>query len=303
MSTKHRFFAVALFLGLISVACAAQANMPARERQTSRSAATAPTRHVPLNDPASPASGTSSNPNCANGPCDFQQPHITIATPAPAPAPWSLQDRIKWLTVVLLVLIAYVGVWLANSTLNKIERQTRYAEIAAQAAADSAKAALTLAENQARAERPWILVTAEPTPGIVNSFTVVATNRGRTPARIVALTDSLAVVRDEAHLPTTPSFKGDNRALVEPILLLPGESASLKSFNRDEVKSVCENPEQVQRVEDWEEKVFLYGNVAYDDLSALDGGTHETGWCCWYIHGRQKSGMIMAGPTEYNRHT
>ncbi len=171
------------------------------------------------------------------------------------------------------------------------------------AAADTAKAALTLAENQARAERPWILVTAEPTPGVVNSFSVVATNRGRTPARIVALAEGISIVRDEAHLPATPILKGENRSLVEPILLLPGESASLKSFSRDEVKSVCENPEQVQRVEDWEEKVFLYGNVAYNDLSAPAGEAHETGWCCWYIHGRQKSGMIMAGPTEYNRHT
>ena len=303
MSNKHRFFAVALFLGLISAACAAQANMPAPATQTGKSAATAPTGPVPFNEAASPASGTSSNPNCANGPCDFQQPHITIATPAPAPAPWSLQDRIKWLTVVLLVLIAYVGVWIAIATLRKIERQTRYAETAAQAAADTAKAALTLAENLARAERPWILVTAEPTPGVVNSFSVVATNRGRTPARIVALADGLSVVRDEADLPATPIFKGENRPLVEPILLLPGESASLKSFSRDEVKSVCENPEQVQRVEDWEDKVFLYGNVAYSDLSAPGSDAHETGWCCWYIHGRQKSGMIMAGPTEYNRHT
>ncbi|MGC9224329.1 MAG: hypothetical protein ACP5E2_10410 [Terracidiphilus sp.] len=302
MLTKHRFFAVALFLGLIAVLCAAQANMPAPERQT-KSAATVPTGSLPLNNAASPASGASSNSNCASGPCDFQQPHITIATPAPAPAPWSLQDRIKWLTVVLLVLIAYVGVWLAIATLRKIERQTLYAEVTAQAAADAAKAALTLAENQARAERPWILVTAEATPGVVNSFSVVATNRGRTPARIVALADGLAVVHDEADLPATPIFKGDNRALVEPILLLPGESASLKSFSRDEVKSVCANPEQVQRVEDWEEKVFLYGNVAYKDLSAPSGEARETGWCCWYIHGRQKSGMIMAGPTEYNRHT
>ena len=298
MLTKHRFFAVALFLGLIAVLCAAQANMPAPERQTRKSAATAPTRHVPLK-----AAASSASPNCANGPCDYQQPHITIATPAPAPSPWPLQDRIKWLTVVLLVLIAYVGVWLAIATLRQIERQTGYAEATAQAAADAAKAALTLAENQARAERPWILVTAEATPGVVNSFSVVATNRGRTPARIVTLADGLAVVHEETDLPAAPIFKGDNRALVEPILLLPGESASLKSFSRDEVKSVCANPEQVQRVEDWEEKVFLYGNVAYNDLSAPGGVVHETGWCCWYIHGRQKSGMIMAGPTEYNRHT
>jgi hypothetical protein len=88
-----------------------------------------------------------------------------------------------------------------------------------------------------------------------------------------------------------------------PLILLPGESTTIKTFTRDEVKSVCENLVQVQRVEDWEEKIYLYGNVTYTDLVASGGAAHETGWCCWYIHGRQKSGMVMAGPPEYNRHT
>ena len=48
---------------------------------------------------------------------------------------------------------------------------------------------------------------------------------------------------------------------------------------------------------------YLYGKVAYTDLAASGDVAHETGWCCWYIHGRQKSGMIMAGPLEYNGHT
>ena len=201
------------------------------------------------------------------------------------------------------MLIAYVGVLLALSLLRKIERQTRYAEATALAAAEVAKAALIFAENQARAARPWVLVTAEPTPGMANSFSVVATNRGGSPARIVSLAEGIAIVEDEAQLPPAPSFNTEPRAPLVPLILLPGESVTVKSFTRDEVKSVCENPRQVLRVEDWEEKIYLYGDVAYIDLVASGGAAHETGWCCWYIHGRQKSGMVMAGLAEYNRHS
>ncbi len=24
--------------------------------------------------------------------------------------------------------------------------------------------------------------------------------------------------------------------------------------------------------------------------------THQTDWCCWYIHGRQTSKLVIAGP-------
>jgi hypothetical protein len=31
--------------------------------------------------------------------------------------------------------------------------------------------------------------------------------------------------------------------------------------------------------------------------------THETFWCCRYIHGEKSSALVMAGPPEYNKHT
>jgi hypothetical protein len=213
-----------------------------------------------------------------------------------------LQDRLKWLTEVLLMLIAYAGVWLGFSTLRKIERQTRYSEEAAQAAAEAARAALLFAENLAKAERPWLLISAAPMPG-ADSFSIMASNRGRSPARIVTLAECIAIVQDESELPSKPIFKTAPRTPAAPIVLLPGESVSIKSFSRDEVKTVCENAEELSRIEDWVEKLYLYGNVVYSDLVATDGKSFETGWCCWYIHGNQKSGMIAAGPPEYNRHT
>jgi hypothetical protein len=258
---------------------------------------------------ASPATGPAgANPaaptDCQGGACDATPAHITIATPAPAPAPWPLQERISWAANLILVLIAYMGVMLGLSALRKIERQTRFAETTAQAAADSAKAALMYAEAQALAQRPWLVVTAEPEPGPHDRFTIVATNRGRSPTRIVTLADETMTARDEAHLPPSPVFKSEPQPPRVPIILLPGEATGLKSFSREDVKSVCQSADDLRRVEAWESKIYLYGTVTYIDLRAPAGREpYETGWCCWYIHGHQKSGMVIAGTPEYNRHT
>lgn len=259
--------------------------------------------------PATPAaSGALQNPNCPGGSCDLQQSHITIATPAPAPAPWPWQERIQWVAQILLVLIAYIGIWLAISLLRKIERQTLFAEMSAEAAAVSAKAALHFAETQAKAQsqidRPWILVTAVPAAGIPEGFNIVAANRGRTPARIVTQADEIVIAKDETQLPAEPAYRAEPKPPQAPILLLPGESFILRSFRRDEMKSVCETDEQVRRVEDWVAKIYIYGYISYAALTdPEEEPARETSWCCWYIHGRQKSGMVMAGPPAYNRHT
>jgi hypothetical protein len=247
----------------------------------------------------------SAAPNCSEGPCDAQPAHITIATPAPAPAPWLLPDRIAWVARILLAILGYVGIMLAISTLKKIERQSHYAEVAAQAAADSAQAALLHAQAIIRAERPWILITVEPSRAADNSFTVTATNRGRGPARIVSTIDKITSAVDQTHLPDQPEYDEISpSAALSSVVLLPGDSTGLKDFSRDEVKSFCGSDEKLKRVEKWEELILLYGKVVYRDLMQVgDGETHETSWCCWYIHGRQKSGMVMAGPPAYNAHT
>ncbi len=268
----------------------------------------APDQSSPFTDAQALTANPATPPNCEGAACDAKLPHITIATPAPAPAPWPLQERIAWTASLLLTIVAYVGIILALSALRKIERQTRYGETAAQAAADSANAVLLLAQTQAetqkRVERPWILVAAEPAPGVPNSFTIVATNRGRGPARIVALNEEVTTAADESQLPAAPTYTSEPRTPVVPMILLPGESTAVKSFRRDDVRLICDTEEHLRRVEEWEEKIYFYGVVAYRDLRSPDEKqVYETSWCCWYIHGRQKSGMVMAGPPEYNRHS
>ncbi len=263
------------------------------------------TNSLPLSSNTATSVNSGATPNCEEGPCDAQPAHITIATPAPAPAPWLWPDRVAWVAKILLAVLGYVGIMLALSTLKKIERQTHYAETAAQAAADSAQAALLHAQAIIRAERPWILITAEPSRSVDNSFTVTATNRGRGPARIVSTIDKTTTAVDQTHLPNQPEFDEVNHSAgLSSVVLLPGESTGIKTFSRDEVKSFCGSDEKFKRVEKWEELILLYGKVIYRDLMPLgEGQTHETTWCCWYIHGRQKSGMVMAGPPAYNMHT
>jgi hypothetical protein len=253
-------------------------------------------------DAASPTAGTDSE-SVAH---DYQPPHITVANPPPAaPAPWTMPQWIAWGANVVLALLGYVGIMMALSLLKKIERQTGYAEAAAEAAAASAQAALLNAQAIIHAERPWILITVEPSRSMENSFTVMATNRGRTPARIIATEKRTRIAIDEKHLPSTPEYKSEKAdAPLVPIILLPGEFAAIEPFCRDDVKGLCDSEERFKRIETWEEKLFLYGRVVYRDLIAsADDQMHETNWCCWYIHGRQNSGLVIAGPPEYNSHT
>ena len=206
--------------------------------------------------------------DCEGAACDAPPAHITIATPAPAAAPWPLQDRITWAANLILILIIYVGAMLCIPALRKIARQMKYVEVTAQAAADSAKASLMYAEAQAQSQRPWLVVSAEAEPGPNNRFTVVATNRGRSPTRIGTLIETIVIARDEAELPPAPIFQGEPKPPRVPIILLPGESTELKTFSRDDVSSVCESAEDMRRVEQWEAKIFLYGEITYVDLRA-----------------------------------
>jgi hypothetical protein len=218
-----------------------------------------------------------------------------------------VQDRIAWGANVLLAILGYAGIMLALSTLKKIERQTRYGEVAAAAAADSAQAALLHAQAILNAERPWILITVMPSRTTENGFVVTATNRGRSPARILSTVEETRIAVGEAQLPAVPEYRVEEpEPDAQPLsmILLPGEFTGIKSFSRDDVKEVCQTEEGLQRIENWEQRIFLYGKVVYSDLMEPAGvPTHQTAWCCRYIHGRQKSGLVMAGPPEYSVHS
>ena len=241
--------------------------------------------------------------DCNGVPCDQKQVIVTLP-PQPTPQ-WPLRERISWGAYLALALVGYIGVMVALSTLKKIERNTLLAETTAQAALDASQAALTTAQAILLSERPWLLVSVEPTINKLNSFTITATNKGRTPATIATTVDEVGIKSDASHLPATPEYdeQQGTRPMI-PVTLVPGESTPIKVFSRDDVPAVCESEERFKRIENWDEKIFLHGKITYHDLVSPQGANeHETNWCCWYIHGRQKSGMVIAGPPGYNSHT
>jgi len=279
----------------------------------------------------SPVKPGATNPgaqDCNGGPCEDQQPRYELTCPVPAPQPeqWPIHERILWGAYLVLAILGYVGIMLAVSTLKKIERNTATAEETAKASASAAAAALEGAqaaglaaaavtgtaramilhtEALVSAERPWVLVTAEPTRGVESSFEITATNRGKSPARITSSVDQVVFAVDEAHLPATLEFKKSEKGgRFVPILLLPGESAALRTFSRDDVRGLCGLDEVYAKVESWEERLFLCGKVEYENLIAPAGSEmHTTNWCSWYIHGKQRSALVPAGPAEYNAHS
>jgi hypothetical protein len=279
--------------------------------QANKSSAAKPQVQAPV-PPASPSAAATSpgaptgKPDSNVGPSDDQQPRVIVSVPSPVVAPWTLREKIAWAANLVLAVLGYVGIMLALSTLRKIARLTKSTEVAAAAAADCAQAALLNAQTFAEAERPWLLISVEPSPSVENGFDIKVSNRGRSPARIVSNLERMIFAVDEAHLPGTPEYRqeGTGGPPQVPIILVPGESSTILNFCRDDLKLLCQTPERLKRVENWEEKLFLYGKVVYRDLIAPpDQQTHETAWCCWYIHGRQKSGLVLDGPPGYNSHT
>ncbi len=281
----------------------ANAGAPARTAGQTQYPARPPAQRTPV---ASAAQSTANPEDCGGFPCDAQPQRIVVANPPPpVQAPWTLHEKIAWAAYVVLAFLGYAGIMLALSMLKKIERQTAAAEVAANAAQTSAQAALMNAQAMVDSERPWLVVTVEPSLSVENGFTITATNRGRSPAQVVATAEQMRIAADESRLPAKPEYGNREPAPpMVPIVLLQGESTGLKSFSRADARGLCDSDEQFARIENWEEKIFLYGRVMYKDLIAPPGRqTHQTDWCAWYIHGRQRSGLVIGGPAAYNMHT
>jgi hypothetical protein len=294
-------------LVFVVLLAAARAPLALGEQSTGKVAPSGQSLSISTHSAAGPlgAGQPSEKTNYDCGSLNYPPPHITVAAPVQAPPTWPIPDRIAWIANLLLAVMGYVGIMLAVSILRKIERQTQSVESAVETSAAIAQTALLHAQAIVRAERPWIMVTAEPSPGVENSSTVVATNRGRSPARIVVTAERIVVALDETHLPPVPEYEAEKAGVsLDPIILLPGESSPIRIFGRGDVKRFCATEEKLKGVEDWDEKMFLYGRITYEDLVSPAGReTHETSWCCWYICGQKRSGLVTIGVPAYNVQT
>lgn len=298
MLRRHGLIPLILTVALSSVSVLAQVE----DQLPSRPAAAAARGTLK----APPRPGSTETP--VSGPeqgANSQQPPQIVVTPAPPqPAPWTWHDKVLWGAEIVLVILGYAGVLLALKALKNMQRQTEFGVSAAQAALQCANAALESSQAIVDSGRPWIVITVEPFLSVDHGFKVMATNRGRTPARILAKADCVKIAKDETELPTPPDYdSGKSATPFEPIILLPGETAGIRPFRRSDVRGHCSSDEQFKRLERWEEKLFVYGRVIYRDLiSPLDQPNHETDWCCWYVYG-DKDALVLAGPPEYNKHS
>ena len=265
---------------------------------------------------AEPAADLQSAPNRLSSPeaapataTDLPQPRIRVAEVAPVqpapPAPWLMRDRIAWSVNIILVLLGYGGILLAMSLLHKMERALRVTETLAESASEQSSLAMQTLQKLQQAERPWLSISIVQQPAAENTFTVLATNCGKSPARLLGCYDAHLFVASEADLPpAAPLPEAPSPDYSRPILLLPGESARLRSLRREQVKEFCGDAEGYRKVLSWESKIYLFGKVVYEEVSgAQNRQPYESSWCCWYIHGERNSGLIFSGPKDYNSHS
>ncbi len=281
---------IAVLASLLAPALAAAQTPPASSTIHPKTAA-------PAAAPETPSPDASATP--------MQQPQIIVNPPSIPVPEWGWREQAAWGSNIVLAVLGYVGIMLALRTLKRIDRSLEAGAATAQAAMESATAALSLAQAIANSERPWIVVTVEPFLTMESSFKVMAANRGRSPARIVASVDQVRVATDETELPSMPEFDPPSQAdEAEPIVLLPGEATGIWAFNREDLAGICKTADALRRVERWQATLFLYGRISYMDLSSTDEKqTHETYWCCRYIHGEKNSALVMAGRPAYNKHS
>ena len=305
------FAALTLFAAPAGFSAQQSASPAAPEHSNSRpappkAASGTDTAHTANQNSQSPSQSASQTPSGYPGDNpNPQQPQIIVTSPPPAPSEWTWHDRVLWGAYVILAVLGYVGILIAIRILKSIEKHSESASATSKAALGSAAAALLRTQAVVDSERPWIVITVEPFLTMENSFKVMATNRGRTPAQLTATVDQVSVAVDESQLPPEPQFDPTlANSLPAPVILLPGESVGIRPFSRDEVNSICKSSEDLQRIELWEEKIFLFGKVTYRELLSLPGREeHETIWCCRYIHGESKSALVVTGPPAYNHHS
>lgn len=234
-----------------------------------------------------------------------QQPQIIVTGPPPATNTWLWHERVAWAASIVLAVLGYVGILLALRTLGAIRRSNEANLETARAALAAADAMLSQTKALLEFERPWILVHVEASLTADNSFMVMASNRGRRPARITQLFDQVNMVPADSDLPFSPELDPiDSKEQEEPLILLPGESTVIARFLRKDIAQICKTESQLQRVASWKEVIYLLGRVTYMDISpsSANPSPYQTDWCCRYIHGETKSALIIGGPQAYNRH-
>jgi hypothetical protein len=194
-----------------------------------------------------------------------------------APELWS-----NW----LLVLAGIGGIIVAIVTLKKIERQTK-------AAKDAADAALLNAKAFINSERPWLVVDIEE--GEMGQDIVRAINKGNTPAEMHEGHCECKLQRVGDFVP------GDN--FVAPFIA-PIQALTVKEDSFEICRINPQSMIQAMQSSSWPHAPHVYGRILYwdtfTDRNRPDVKPHETWWCFTYLASAQR---WYRTPNGYSKHT
>lgn len=237
---------------------------------------------------------------------------ITVSELPPVSITRDWIDYTAWGISVAIVVIGAVGVFLARRTLIAMEGQLTEIQAASKQttkmiehAGNQASAALLNAQVLRNSERPWILIESQRGPDDKSS-SLIARNRGRSPARIAMSSESnwkfIRAIDLIDLRPERPNY-GAISPIEDSIIILPGEGTYILKITDWDLRRKCESEERFGAVKDGNLELYIFGKLIYQDLLSADSDSfHETGWCCHYLLDSPNF-LSMFGLPGYTYHT
>lgn len=196
--------------------------------------------------------------------------------------------------------------------------QTKSVRKAADAAKDSADAALLNAKSIINSERPWLFIeiktTAEPSIPVGEvpkymGFSVSFRNWGKTPAEVVSFDQHLDCRENLDDLPSPPEYFLKGRVMVHTRMVPPGQVWCHPSESHFSPESSLVG-DQWNEIRNSRQRFIYWGRIQYRDLIEESktihelkevGTIHETCFC--YFWSPRLNEFLICGPLGYNKHT
>lgn len=169
---------------------------------------------------------------------------------------------------------------------------------------NAAEAALVNSKAYINSERPWLLVRWRKHERVAGLFIIEVENQGRTPARMISESHGGPVFfKEGSNFPVEPTY-GMVTPFNPPTILIAREKTEVMEFTELNIRQICGSEQHFKRVGGWQDKVFIYGTVHYQDLlDPTNPSLCETGWCFRYIPNRRGGRLVKDGTAKYNQHT
>jgi len=275
-------------------------NIPTPQEHTCTYSNSSPTQvsSPEYHDPASCSKGSSSGLNSG----EQTQPVVSITpqriivnSPPTEQSAWTFHDKIAWASGLILTVLCYCGLMFG---LHYLRIMVRHQEQITESLTDVQESLHSIQSSIAslyRVERPWISVSVKQSSSSNREYDIYIKNHGNAPALLSSIQKCIGVSEDPTIIPSEPTFSRKlTLELIEDMILQPGESMVLLSFNRNDVRWICNSERLQQQMEMEFLHILLYGSVEYRHLISSDIHTlYQTTWCSRYVHNDEKSGLHM----------